>query len=255
MFSIIFVAIALVVAPTQSKKCNLKIEEKGSLPFMESIEIKDTKYGKAVITEVPSHRNGELKAVKHIVYDKMSLEIDLLKEFGPKKVSVCLVHHRTMDEPSEKDIESALNLGGCGNKLPRRGSRSDYYYLPRHCNGVLNEEQMKISKEECGDVTMVCGADVEENVETHSKRALELAMDHMQDESKRAVLREFTACDPQSTMALMSCQPSRLVADCHFTTKFCTYGLKCPLNVHGGYWNCNYNHKFAQVKCCDYRCR
>ena len=66
--------------------------------------------------------------------------------------------------------------GGCGNKLPQRGSRSDYYYLPRHCKGVLDEEQMKIAKEECGDVRMVCGADVEEGVETHNKRALEVAM-------------------------------------------------------------------------------
>jgi len=77
----------------------------------------------------------------------------------------------------------------------------------------------------------------------------------MEDEEKRAVVREFVACDMSTTMALMTCDYHKLEANCHFTTKFCTYGLKCPLDVNNGFWKCEYNHKFAQLKCCDYKCK
>jgi len=40
----------------------------------------------------------------------MDLEIDIVKEFGPKKRPVCLVHAKTSDEPTEHDVEVAMKV-------------------------------------------------------------------------------------------------------------------------------------------------
>lgn len=53
---------------------------------------------------------GKMTAVKHIVLDDVELEIDIVKEFGDKRTPVCLVHHRTLDEPSEHDVENAIKV-------------------------------------------------------------------------------------------------------------------------------------------------
>ena len=53
---------------------------------------------------------GKLTAVKHIVLDNVKLEIDIVKQFGDRRTPVCLVHHRTLDEPSERDTENAIKV-------------------------------------------------------------------------------------------------------------------------------------------------
>lgn len=70
-----------------------------------------------------------------------------------------------------------MQHGGCG-KLPSRGSRSDYFYLPRHCDGQLSGEQMEAASEICGDkIPMICGEDVkEDDKEMQERRAIELAL-------------------------------------------------------------------------------
>ena len=51
-------------------------------------------------------------------------------------------------------------------------------YLPRHCDGHLNEQQMEAASEICGDdIPMICGEDVEDDdEEIQEKRAIEIAL-------------------------------------------------------------------------------
>ena len=76
------------------------------------------------------------------------------------------------------------------------------------------------------------------------------------DAEKREVkgLKTFITCDVASTMKIMTCDMSKMVAKCRGETQFCAYAITCPIDARKGVWSCDYEHKFTTIECCDYDC-
>ena len=141
------------------------------------------------------------------------------------------------------------------SKIPLRQKQLiDLKLLSTKSNPFLSEHLFKTNRHFCNDECLLY-----QRASTASFVTLiiphSIIVDHLKDERKRAVVRDFNACKPESTIVLMQCQPQNLVANCKMTTQFCTYGMTCPLDMRNGHWTCNYNHKFASLKCCDYTCK
>lgn len=251
---ILFAVIVAIQANAHGQRGHplyVEIPEHGER-FKEIIEI-DThkKFGKVVVTKVPSHRGGSLEGVEHVFVPKVGLIFENLS-----KKKECLIHEPSIGEPSEKETEVAMkHLTG---KLPNVGTVSHFNYVPADCEYTIKTDlQLEAAREFCNQgYEQICGQNFpdDEDEEETSKRAVELALAHLGDERKRARLREFIACNPQSTMKIMSCDHSKLVAKCKLTSQFCSYGMLCPLDPKNGEWNCRYNHMFSKLKCCDYDC-
>lgn len=84
--------------------------------------------------------------------------------------------------------------------------------------------------------------------------ALKMAKESKTDARKRAILKEFMACTNASTMKIMTCPGDQLFCKCKVRKPWCTYFIKCPLDMGQGGFNCGSKHSMESPVCCDYNC-
>ncbi|XP_057311934.1 uncharacterized protein LOC130649623 [Hydractinia symbiolongicarpus] len=241
----IFALLVLIVGSVKGTDDEIEIVEEGE-HFAEKVSTGD----KVITYKVPSHRHGKLASVKLVVDPETGYEFANLPA-----TKECFLRKSDKDEPSLAEVKKAVKV--LKHSLPKSGERRMQSLLPKDCE---DEFEIVEGLENAAEKYCVkgyqkrCMQVVEDKKETE-KKAVEIAIKVKGDTGKRALLREFLACEMSSSMVIMSCDQRKLEAECHFRTSFCAYKLRCPLQLSTGYWYCKYTHDFSKVKCCDFKCK
>jgi len=237
------IALALFAVAYAVEELSVEIEESGE-KFKEVVDF--------------DFQNG-FETIKVPAHGQQLEEVEVLKDMrmGFKAVKVprmkhCYVLKLENDEKNMYEFEAGIFLAR--NRVPKK-------HILKHLENIVvigdvpSSWNSPVLKNFCGENEIVM-AEAHDSKESMEKIALKLAIDARKNMRKRAVLREFVACDNKSTMTISTCtDPTKLVAKCKIRTKWCTYIIGCPLQVSSGGFKCNAQHKLDGINCCDYACK
>jgi len=243
MESRILIALALFTAVFAAiEELHVEIDETGE-HFKETVDF-DKKHGLEMI-KVPAHGQQieEVEVLKDLRMGFKAAKLPRMKH--------CYVMPLEDDEKNMFELETGIFLSR--GRVPKNG-------IKKHLENIVvigdipHVWNTPVLQNFCGDNEIVL-VHAYENKENLEKIAVKLAVDAKKNSRKRALLREFVACDNKSTMTISTCTDvSKLQANCRIRTKWCTYIVGCPLNPSSGGFQCGSQHKLNSIVCCDYAC-
>lgn len=245
MASRLIIALALLTvtyALNKYTEVTVEIEETGE-KFKETVDF-DFKNGFEIV-KVPAHGQQleEVDVMKDLRMGFKAAKVHRLKH--------CYVMNLENDDKNMFEFETGIFLSR--GHIPKNHIKKvlENILVVGDIPPAWNSAKLKAF---CGDNKIVMAqafagkADME-------KIAVQLAKDSKKDLRKRAVLREFVACDNKSTMTISTCtDTTKLKANCRLRTKYCTYIVSCPLQMSSGGFNCGSKHRLDSIVCCDYAC-